>query len=556
MLNHLHIKDFAIIPLLELEFQAGFTTITGETGAGKSILVDALGLLLGKRSDSGWICQGAPKAELTAEFSLEDNPVAYEWLLQAGLDSDDQCLLRRTIAENGRSRAWINGSPVTVQQLGELGNLLVEIHGQNEHVRLTSPAQQFQLLDASGDYPAALAAVKTSFENWKELQLEFKNLKQQSALSPAELDYLVFQLKELETHSISGPDVIGLEQEHRKLAQGGELVEALNFSANALDAEDQGVHMLLQSIIGRLQPYLELDPAINEVFGMLGEAAINCQEAATSIRQVNERIDLSPERLEQVSGQLGVLADLARKHQVAMEELEQVRDLFSERLVNSENFESLREAMEKRCSEAMNTYRQDALKLSKYRKKQAGILSGAVSELMSGLGMPGGIIEIRIKHDKETVPSHNGDDAIELLVSANPGITPAPLAKIASGGELSRISLAIKVASSVTRSSRTQVFDEVDAGIGGDTANAVGVLMQKLAQGSQTLCVTHLAQVAVCADHQVQVRKEALENQTAVDTSILDEDERIDEIARMLGGRVSDQSRRHAAEMLSAARVH
>jgi DNA repair protein RecN (Recombination protein N) len=554
MLSHLYIKDFAIVPSLELDFHSGFTVITGETGAGKSILVDALGLLLGKRSDSSWVRQGSSQAQLTAEFTLEDNPHASHWLTEAGLESDEQCLLRRTISSSGRSRAWINGSPVTVQQLAELGNLMVEIHGQNEHVRLTTPSQQFQLLDGSGDYKDQLSSVKTCFEQWRELHNEFERLEQQSGLSPSDLDYLKFQLSELETLSISASKVAKLEQEHRKLAQGGALIEALDSSAQLLDSEESGIQKQLQDIISRLQPYLELDPDIKEASSVLTEATINCQEALAVIRQSLGNSDLSPERLAQASEQLSELADLARKHRVPMEDLEQVRDQFRERLANSENFESRREDMQKRCDSALASYREATRDLTKCRTRQAQTLSGAVSSLMEELGMPGGVLDIQIKNDPQARPSYNGDDLIALMVSANPGVEPGPLAKIASGGELSRISLAIKVASSSRQLVKTQIFDEVDAGIGGDTANAVGQMMQKLSRGSQSLCVTHLAQVAVCADHQVRVSKQATENETLVSSVILCQEDRVEEITRMLGGRISEQGKQHAREMLESAR--
>jgi len=554
MLSHLYIKNFAIIPSLALDFRGGFTVITGETGAGKSILVDALGLLLGDRSDSSWVRQDADRAELSAEFQLLDNPAADKWLSDSGLDNDDQCILRRLISANGRSRAWINGSPVTLQQLGELGNLLVEIHGQNEHVLLRSPAQQFHLLDDSGHYTRQLQAMTSAFRQWKTLQDEFAQLEQESGISPAELDYLKFQLRELETHSIPPTELQALEQEHRKLAQGGSLVEALDFSSTTLNDDDHGSGVLIQSVLSRLEPYRDLDPSIDEAHTMLTEAMLNCQEAAGSIRVASERIDLSPERLAAVDSQLSLLADLARKHQVEMEALETVKQDLASRLQRSGDFESRRTDMESACAGALQQYRKSALAVSKYRNKHAKTLSSTVSQLMSELGMPGGILEFRIRHNDTSRPSANGDDEIEVLVSANPGIDPGPLAKIASGGELSRISLAIKVAASRGRTARTQIFDEVDAGIGGETANSVGSLMQRLAGDAQALCVTHLAQVAVCADHQLQVRKETQDNRTEVDTAILGERERVDEIARMLGGRISDQSRQHAREMLNAAK--
>ena len=361
-------------------------------------------------------------------------------------------------------------------------------------------------------------------------------------------------MSELETHTIPALELEALEQEHRKLAQGGSLVEALDFSSTALDDDDLGSGIVIQNVLNRLEPYRDLDASIEEAHVMLTEAVLNCQEAAGSIRAASERIDLSPERLDAVTGQLSLLADLARKHQVEMESLEGVKHDLAARLQRSGDFESHRADMEAACARALQQYRQSALAVSKYRSKHAKTLSASVSQLMSELGMPGGILEFRIRHDEASRPSVNGDDEIEVLVSANPGIDPGPIAKIASGGELSRISLAIKVAASRGRSARTQIFDEVDAGIGGDTANSVGSLMRRLATDTQALCVTHLAQVAVCADHQMQVRKNAQDNQTSVDTEILGERERVDEIARMLGGRVSDQSRQHASEMLNAAR--
>lgn len=553
MLSHLHIRNFAIIPSLELDFESGFTAITGETGAGKSILVDALGLLLGARSDSGWVRQGEDKADLTAEFMLEANPAADAWLKEAGLDMEGQCLLRRSIAAGGRSRAWINGTPVTLQQLNELGNLLVEIHGQNEHVRLTRASQQFALLDGSGDYHRQVLAVNEAHGEWKALRDEFDSLEEQAGISPAELEYLAFQLQELRSHAISADSLRKLEQEHRKLAQGGALVEALNAGSEALENEGHGSQAGIQAALQQLEPYRELDTAIDEASRMLSEAAINCQEASQGIRQALDRIDLSPDRLAEVSGQLSTLADLGRKHQVPMEELERVRDVLAERLDRAENFESERAEMESRCASSLQAYRETAAKLSQSRRKRARSLAADVSKLMAELGMPGGVLEISIDHDPGSQPTPRGDDRIDLRVSANPGFEPGPLSKVASGGELSRISLAIKVAAGSGRTVGTQVFDEVDAGIGGETANAVGRLLASLAAGSQALCVTHLAQVAVCADHQVQVSKQADESTTAVDTALLKEGDRVDEIARMLGGKISEQSRRHASELLSAA---
>jgi DNA repair protein RecN (Recombination protein N) len=552
MLTQLNIQNFAIIPSLALEFQPGFTAITGETGAGKSILVDALGLLLGARSDATWVRQGAERAELTAEFDLAGNTAAQAWLAETQLEADGDCLLRRSIAANGRSRAWINGTAVTVQQLNELGELLVEIHGQNEHVRLTSPAQQFRLLDGSGHDAEPVQAVREAHAAWKALQERYEALQAQAALSPDEADYLKFQLRELEAQALGAGALQELEQEHRKLATGGAFLEDLERSATWLEGEEAGAEHSLQEALNALSRHQKLDNTVKEACAMLDSALINVREVLAAIRQAQEHMDLSPERLEAVSAQLSGLADLARKHHVTMEELPRVRDALAERLEASEGFEEKREQLEADCARSLATYRKAAAALSKVRKAQAAKLASAVQELMGELGMAGGVLDFGLRTDPNGPPSARGDDSLNLQVSANPGVAPGPLAKIASGGELSRISLAIKVAAIRGRSARTQVFDEVDAGIGGDTANAVGRLLRTLADDGQALCVTHLAQVAVCADQQLQVRKQARAGSTEVDTALLDEAERVDEIARMLSGKLSDQSRRHAQEMLKA----
>jgi DNA repair protein RecN (Recombination protein N) len=552
MLTHLHIRDFAIVPALELDFECGFTAITGETGAGKSILVDALGLLLGDRSDSSWVRPGAGKAELSAAFDLGGNAEAGQWLDESGLGAGEECVLRRVITANGRSRAWINGSPVTVQQLGELGNLLVELHGQNEHIRLTSRRQQLRLLDACGDYAGDLESTADSFAAWKALEEQLRELEATTAIPAGEREFLQFQLAELQAHALDPADLKALESEHRLLARGGELLDGIHASLERLDADPLGAGTALQTVLHTLAAFEELDPDIADARRMLQEAAINCQEAAASLRLARDRVDLDPGRLRMVGDQLGTLGDLSRKHQVPMERLTAVRDQMAERLDRAENFAERRARLAAERDAALAGYRTAARRLSKRRAAHAGELSSAVTALMADLGMPGGRFDIELRTDAGGAPSKRGDDDIELQVSANPGMPPGSLAKIASGGELSRISLAIKAATSRGGGVLTQVFDEVDAGIGGDTANAVGNLLRRLSQGGQALCVTHLAQVAVCAGNHLLVRKQTLDDATQIDTALLDEQGRVNEIARMLSGRGSQQSRAHAAELLAS----
>ncbi|NNL95789.1 MAG: DNA repair protein RecN [Xanthomonadales bacterium] len=553
MLSHLNIRDFAIIPSLTLDFAPGFTAITGETGAGKSILVDALGLLLGQRSDSSWVRQGAERAELTAEFEITNNNGARRWLAETELNSEGQCLLRRRISANGRSRAWINGTPVTVQQMSELGTLLVEIHGQNEHIQLTNPARQIHLLDSSGDYQPLLAKTREAFDRWAGLKTEFAELEAAAALPPEEIDYLRFQLKELESQALAPAELEALETEHRVLAKGGSMARDLDLALGDLDEDDHGAIARTIRAQHALAPHRDLSPAIDESCKMLDEALINLQEASATVSQAREDIDLSPGRLQAVTAQMSELADLARKHRVEMEDLESVRERLEERLQAGEQFESRRATLEADCDEALREYQDAATALSGARTRHATELSREVTALMARLGMEGGRLEIHVNRRSDGKPAAQGDDRVELHVSANPGNEPGPLVKVASGGELSRISLALKTACSRGKSHRTQVFDEVDAGIGGDTANAVGQLLRKLSEDTQALCVTHLAQVAVCANQQIQVIKDTGTNTTSVDTAILGAQDRVDEIARMLSGRISDQSRQHAEELLKAA---
>lgn len=563
MLSHLHIRNFAIIPELELEIPGGFTAITGETGAGKSILVDALGLLLGDRSDAAWVRTGAERAELTAEFRVSNNAEALKWLQDAELATDDSCLLRRTISSNGRSRAFINGSPVTVAQIQSLGHLLVEIHGQNEHLRLNKPSEQFKLLDRSGDYSSQLDAVKTAFKNWQAVSDELASLENEASVSSTDMDFLTFQLEEMQQYDLSADAINRLQNEHDRLAAGGSLLEALSHGLELLEPESPGIsagiNADIHQALNRLREFTSLDKNIAEACQMLDEALVNCNEASQSLRTAYDRVELDPDRFEQVAATLGRIHDLARKHRVRMDEMEVVRDNLAGRIERAGTADQLHKSLQQQLEKQLAIYRESAIQLNRARVKHASVLSGRVNTLMAELGMAGGSFEMVAKLIPGAAPSMRGDDEIQILISANPGHAPGPLSKIASGGELSRISLAIKVAAAGGSLATTQVFDEVDAGIGGDTANAVGKLLRRLSsnrlRGSgQALCVTHLAQVAVCAASQLKVHKGTEKDSTMVNTVLLSNEDRVDEIARMLSGNVSEQSRLHAAELLENAR--
>ena len=557
MLRHLQIRNFAIVPTLDLEIREGFTAITGETGAGKSILVDALGLLLGERSDAGWVRSGAERAELTAEFSVNNNQEARQWLEDSELSANSACLLRRTINASGRSRAFINGSPVTLAQIQSLGDLLVEIHGQNEHLRLTNKAEQFKLLDGSGDYKKESSRVETTYIEWKSVATELDVLNKESSIPASELEFLKFQLAELKQHDLSKNAVAGLQTEHDRLAAGDDLLDALTHSVELLEPESstarEGINADINTSLARLKTFISLDPDIDEACKMLQEAAVNCSEAVTAVRAARDRVDLNPARYESVAKTLSQLHELARKHRVNMDGLEEVMDKLTGRIELAGSFEHRRHELEAALNTHLQDYRHAANTLHVKRLKHASKLSTRVVQLMGELGMEGGTFEMPVSLNPDQPPGPRGDDLLQINISANPGLPPGPLNKIASGGELSRISLAIKVAAASGDDCVTQIFDEVDAGIGGETANAVGHLLKRLAGNGQALCVTHLAQVAVCATHQLQVRKASQKESTIVDTNLLNTNDRVNEIARMLSGKISEQSRAHAVELLSVA---
>ncbi len=455
MLNHLHIRNFAIVPTLDLDIRDGFTAITGETGAGKSILVDALGLLLGDRSDAGWVRSGAERAELTAEFSLKNNDEARLWLDESELSADGYCLLRRTINASGRSRAFINGSPVTVAQIQALGHLLVEIHGQNEHLRLTRTAEQFKLLDRSGNYAKDLARVKSVHADWKQLSEELNTLEQETSLSATELEFLEFQLAELQQHDLATDSIASMQTEHDRLAAGDSLLDALTSSIELLEPEtatdNSGINSGLNTALGHLQRFIPLDAGINEACEMLQEAAVNTAEALNSLRIARDRVDLNPSRFEAVANTLGQLHDLARKHRVRMDGLEEVQNKLLTRIERASGSEQRRRELEGEVENHLDNYRKSAKSLHQKRKQHATELSKRVSELMGELGMAGGTFELAVVLNPQPAPSSRGDDEVQINISANPGAAPGPLSKIASGGELSRISLAIKVDSSEWR---------------------------------------------------------------------------------------------------------
>ena len=554
MLTHIHIRNFAIIDELDLDLAGGMTALTGETGAGKSIVVDALGLVLGDRADSAVVRHGAAKAEISASFDLGALPAARGWLDENDLEAGDECLLRRVITHDGRSKIYINGSPSTLQLVRELGNHLVDIHGQHEHQSLLRRELQRDLLDDYAGNDALRAQVAEAFARWKSLRERLDSLTLAGDERQARVELLRFQVEELDALKLAADEYEQLAEEHGRLAHAGRLLETAEQGNTALyESDEQSLHALLGHQLHALTEAAELDPALREPLELVTSAQIQLREAADALRHYADALDLDPERLAFVDERLGLIHDLARKHRVRPEELDAHHQRLAGELaeLDGEGYDA--EALARDLATAEEAYRKVAEKLRASRIKAARELNRGVTEAMQGLGMEGGHFEIAVSPDDGHYASH-GLDEVEFQVSANPGQPIQPLARVASGGELSRIALAIQMIAARSVSVPTLIYDEVDTGIGGAVAEVVGRQLRRLGEGRQVLCVTHLPQVAAQAHHHLQVAKRKGRDSTQTRIETLRDERRIEEIARMLGGvELTAQTLAHAEEMIQRA---
>ena len=554
MLTQLRIRDFAIVEALELELVTGMTAVTGETGAGKSILVDAIGLLLGDRADSGVIRHGAERADLSAAFDLEQLPAARAWLTERDLDRDRECHLRRVVvAGNGRSRNYINGVPQPAQALRELGELLVDIHGQHEHQSLLRRDAQRQLLDDYAGHQALVATVAEQYRTWKRLSQELRQLQQISSERDARLDILRHHLRELTALNLAEGEVAELEAEQRRLAHASQLLDTGQQLLNGLTEGDDGTLAdRLTHSLRELDGLIRLDTRLMPVSELLNAALIQLQEAGNELRDYVQALDLDPAHLARVEQRMTAAHHLARKHRLAAEELPGLRTRFEAELDTLEHSETRLESLQQAVQEALAGYRVSAGQLSEQRAAAARDLAERITQALTGLGMPGGRLSITLEPlDK---PTPGGLETAEFLVSANPGQPLRPLSKVVSGGELSRISLAIQVITAHAARIPTLIFDEVDTGIGGGVAEVVGRELRALGGNRQVLCVTHLPQVAAQAHQQFKVAKQTDGENTHTQVLALAADERITEIARMLGGlELTANTLAHAREMVAKA---
>ena len=557
MLAHLSLKQFAVVTAAELSFGPGLTVISGETGAGKSLLVDALGLLGGLRADSGVVRHGADRAELVADFTLDDAPLAAAWLAENELDETGDgdapvCQIRRVIRADGGSRAWVNGRPVTLNQLADLTSRLVEIHGQHEHQALLTRASQLDLLDAYGRHEAVREPVAAAARAWSALLRERDGLVAQGDVSDR-IGWLEHQHAELEREALEPDAIAKLNADHRRHAHAAGLIAACE-SAFARIGGDEGPSLTrtLQQVRGDLQRVAEHEPRLTEVDAMLDNAAIQIDEALSLLDRVRDDLDLDPSEFERIEAKLGRLHELARKHRVAPEQLAATRDGVGAELEQLRGAGERLDKLDGEIDQARKQWRQAADALGRVRREAAASLSARTTELIGELGMGGGRFAVEIEPQDQDRPDPNGAERVEFMVAANPGQPPRPLRKVASGGELSRISLAIEVAAFGLDAVPTMVFDEVDTGIGGAVAEIVGQKLRALGGSRQVLCVTHLAQVAAQGHAHYRVAKAASEGVTQSAVQVLEAKQREEELARMLGGVELTKEVRAAARRLLA----
>lgn len=556
MLTSLYVRHFAVVEEAEIVFGPRLTVVSGETGAGKSLMVDALMLLAGARADSGMVRAGADRAELAAEFDLTGLPEARAWLEREELDDEDHCQLRRVIRAEGSSRAWINGRPANASQLGELAALLVEIHGQHEHQALLSRGHQLALLDAYAGNEAGLGEVRSLATEWREVGARIRKLSGGDDRD-RQLELLRHEVTELEQWALPPEELAELEASHKRLSNAGRLAEG---AAGVIDMIDGDSEFALRRVLGRTQAELArlaaIDDRLQPLLELVENATIQLGEAADDLGRYAQDVDLDPERFTQVDTHLARLHELGRRHRLPAADLHDKLVSLRAELAELEGAGEALDALEARRDKLQQKYAKAADVLGASRRDAATRLAAEVGVLMGELGMAGGTLTIELEPAGGTDPDPQGRERCELLVSANPGQPPRPLRKVASGGELARISLAIEVATLGKDTVGTMVFDEVDTGIGGAVAEVVGQKLRSLGTRRQVLCVTHLPQVAAQGHAHLQVSKHSDGQTTATLIKALDGAGRQAELARMLGGvEITAATRAHARQMLERAQA-
>lgn len=547
MLRALHIRDFVIVTEAEISFEQGFTVFSGETGAGKSILIDALALTLGERADSSVLRAGAERAEISAVFDVP--PDLAQWLSEHDLSGEDALVLRRVVDAQGRSRGYINGSAVTITQLREVGEQLVDIHGQHAHQSLLRADSQRDMVDAHGAHPTLRQQVALAWKAWRKVERQLSLSEQDASILLAARERLEWQLAELDRLALGQFEWEEVSAEQTRLANAQSLLDGAAVALRCLDENDDSAHHQVVTALQKISQLLRHDPSLASVHESLESARISMSEAVSDLNAYLSRVELDPERLAVVDERMRQIFDLARKFKTEPEKLFAFHaSLRSEQeaLSASADIETLRAT----AATLKTEYHKHASALTSARRKAALDLGKQVTQAMQTLAMEGGQFSIALS---EGPASAQGQDIVEFLVAGHAGTTPKPLAKVASGGELARISLALSVIASRAARVPTLIFDEVDSGIGGAVAEVVGNLLRELGERHQVLCVTHLPQVAARGQHHFQVSKQQSQGVTESSISKLDTHARIEEVARMLGGiKITSTTRKHAQELLDA----
>lgn len=552
MLTQLTVSNYAIAERVELQFSGGMTALTGETGAGKSIVLDALGLVMGGRTDAGAVRHGAKRADITAIFDVTHIPEAISWLSQNDLDDDAHCILRRVISKDGRSRAYINGQPCPLGHLRELGGALMDIHSQHQHQSLLQKDTHRKLLDEFAGAEALTPAVKAAWKDWHKTRGRLTERQHNADEAEARLQLLRYQVEELDRLALEADEQTRLEQEQAQLSHADDVLQRSQHAALLCTEDETNAAQMVRQALNQLEQLPVEVAALSETLQMLNEAYIQLTEAGDNLRHFIEDYDADPQRLAGVEERLSAIYQMARKHRIQPEDLPELHQRLSEELASLDQGEGSVEKLEEELAAQLSTYHKLANELSELRQRAAGELDKKIAGELIQLSMPAVQFITRLNTQANAEPSPQGYEDIEFLVSTNPGQPARPLAKVASGGELSRISLAIQVVVAQTSTTPTLVFDEVDVGIGGGTAEVVGRLLRTLGSGGQVLCVTHLPQVAAQCHQHLFVSKFTEKDATFSKIETLDDDGRVTEVARMLGGvDMTEQTIAHAQEMFS-----
>ncbi len=552
MLQQLVINDLAVIDSLDLEFKPGMTVLTGETGAGKSILLDAVGLILGDRADTSVIRGENNKTDITAVFSIVHNQDVIERLQEMDIEVDDELFIRRIVSRDGRSKAYLNNTPVPVQSLRDIGECLVDIHGQHAHQSLSRANIQRELLDQFGEYNDLLTSVTDIYHELKQIEQQLTSFESGGEDFEARLTLLRYQIDELAQLNIGESEYTELTEEHKRVSHSQRLVDACQKALDEISESEDSIDSRLARHQRNISELTSIDPALENISKLLDEAFIQVEEASSELRNYLDRFETDPEQITQLENRLNKLHELSRKHKIKPETLPEHLELLITQLNQLEGGQEQHDLLQKKKETLYKKYFKQAEQLRKKRITAAEKIDSAISEKMHELGM-GGQFKIDIENIEDDKPHPYGMDKITFMVSTNPGQPLRPITKVASGGELSRLSLAIQIIGSKDSGVATLIFDEVDTGISGGIAEIVGKLLYSLAEHHQIFCVTHLAQVASCGHHHLRVMKETKNNDTFTRVHELSKEERIDEIARMLAGMtITDESRANAATMLAS----